>query len=598
MTPDELLSGFFGFGATQWQNEPDLDLVPEPVRWIMKNPGSWFAPRATQPPPSTQKVVLYLGEAGTGKTTQLSFDARRLAASSAATLVFRLDFSHAVLVTSPLSTFAERFWDHVAGQIEPVVEKANLRTAYIAARYRDFMKRRAGRNLSALRDVYGYNGKRDFSKMSDVELAGCEEIRVAISEYEESTGDGSLCLAAAQSIASHRTILIVDNVDHLGMEKVELVMEMLTGSIERDTEAYIAVRPEHYHLLKAFRQSRPVTVVKLEIEKDLVFKIAETRCKGAEEYARENGVDLHPVQVYARRMTDLCAAIKGDEHAVTLLNEWHNGDLRQMLFFLSQTSWSTFNRDSQASVRSVLYRNLVRSSLPTALMQVFDPTPHPCKGWTHPFAFPRLRVLAYLAHHQAREKPVALARIRGDFEEFFGLPGRVVDDALAELSVTPPTSGALLRLTDEGEKSHVVFLPAGAVFMSHIVFSCDFLSWLYDQSTLDSLPRVEVDPLNYRQVKLDKAAHILAHKILRVFEVEHPYMQTGRRATPADAKRLRNYEAMFGYRPGRWFLDLLLRELREYARIRGLDDDVLKASRIQVDSATRKLDAVYDHPGL
>jgi hypothetical protein len=596
MTAEETLSAFFGFAAAQWQ-DVDRELVPQPYHWIMDHPDSWHVQRTATPSPGAQKVALYLGESGTGKTTQLNYEIERLTQQNRQNLVIRIDFSHIVLMNSMLATFTGNMWRHVNSQIVPVIEKRGLRKPYTASRHHCYMKRRAGEDTDELRVNYGYNGEHDFSKMNDTELAGCHEIRDAIQAYESRTGDGSIGLTALQNMSGFRTILCVDNVDHLGMEKVEIVMGLLTGVIERDTEAFMAVRPEHYHLLKAFRSTRPVTVSQLTIEDDLIFRIARVRCAGAVVYARDNETDVSAVKNYAQRMTDLVKSIEADEHSVALLNQWHNGDIRQMLSFLSQTSWSAFNRDSRASVRSVLYRNLVRSSLPKALMRVFDPTPHPCKNSRHTFAFPKLRVLAYLAHHGAQERPDRLERMVGDFEEYFGLPPRIIEDAVVELADTPPSSGALLRLTDDGPSRFVMLLPAGAVFMSHIVFSCDFLSWLYDQSTSDSLPPIQCDPMSYRQVKLDKAANVLSHKLLRVFSVEHPYM-TGRPATPADAKRLRNYETMFGYRPGEWFLDSLIRHLREYAKRRGLDDSVLKTARIKTEDATRRLNRVYDHPGL
>lgn len=596
VTPQEVLSSFFGFGASQWQ-DVDRELVPQPYRWIMDHPNSWHSQRTQTPPPGGEKVVVYLGEAGTGKTTQLDYDVERLTQQNESNLVIRIDLSHLLLKSSQLATFTQNVWEHVDAQIVPVVERRGLRLSYQASRHRCFMSRRARDDANGLREIFGYNGPRDFSKMNDAELARCSEIRDAIEAYENRTGDGSMGLLAVQNIHGLRTILCVDNVDHLGIEKVEIVMGLLTGAIERDTEAFIAVRPEHYHLLKAFRSTRPVTVMPLEIENDLVFKIARTRCAGAVEYARENGVNLSSVGGYAQRMLDLVAAIEEDDHSIALLNQWHNGDLRQMLFFLSQTSWSAFNKDSQASVRSLIYRNLVRSSLPKSLLAIFDPARHPSSNSKNPFAFPKLRVLAYLRHHRAIERPLRLERILGDFEENFGLPRRVIEDAIYELSDTPPSSGALLRITDEGPSNHVLLLPAGAVFMSHIVFSCDFLSWLYDQSTSDALPRIEVDPLNYRQVKLDKASHVLSEKLLRVFAIEHPYM-TGRAASPADARRLHRYEGMFGYQPGGWFVDQLVEALREYSRRRGLDDSVLRLATRSVEEASRRLTSVYNHPGL
>lgn len=596
VTPEEVLSSFFGFGASQWQ-EVERKLVPQPYRWIMDHPNSWYTNRTETPPPGGEKVVVYLGEAGTGKTTQLNYDVERLTQQNETNLVIRIDLSHLLLKSSQLATFVQNVWEHVDAQIVPVVERRGLRQSYLASRHRSFMGRRAREDANGLREIFGYNGPRDFSKMTDAELAKCGEIRDAIESYEQRTGDGSIGLLAVQNIADFRTILCVDNVDHLGIEKVEIVMGLLTGAIERDTEAFIAVRPEHYHLLKAFRSTRPVTVIPLAIEDDLVFKIARTRCAGAIDYARENGVNLHSVTSYAQRMLDLVAAIEEDEHSIALLNQWHNGDLRQMLFFLSLTSWSAFNKDSHASIRSLIYRNLVRSSLPKSLLALFDPARHPSSNSKHPFAFPKLRVLAYLNHHRALERPLRLERILGDFEDSFGLPRRVIEDAIFELSDSPPTSGALLRLTDEGPANHVLLLPAGAVFMSHIVFSCDFLSWLYDQSTADALPKVQADPLDYRQVKLDKASNVLSAKLLRVFAIEHPYM-IGRSASPADARRLHRYESMFGYRPGGWFVDQLVDTLKEYSGKRSLDETVLRFATRAVDEASARLTAVYYHPGL
>lgn len=596
VTPEELLSSFFAFGASQWQ-DVEREHVPQPYRWIMDHPESWYSQRADTPPPGGEKVVVYLGEAGTGKTTQLNYDVERLTQQADSNLVIRIDLSHLLLKSSQLAHFGKNLWEHVDAQILPVVERRNLRQSYIASLHRCFMGRRARDDAQGLREIYGYNGPRDFSKMHDAELARCVDIRNAIETYEQRTGDGSMGLLAVQNIPGFRTILCIDNVDHLGIEKVEIVMGLLTGTIERDTEAFIAVRPEHYHLLRVFRSTRPVTVTRLAIEDTLVFEIAKTRCAGAISYARENGINIQAVNGYAHRMLELVKAIEDDEHSIALLNQWHNGDLRQMLFFLSRTSWSAFNRDSQASIRSLIYRSLVRSSLPESLLRIFDQARHPNTVSKHPFAFPKLRVLAYLSHQGALDHPLRLESIVGDFKDNFGLSERVIQDAILDLSDTPATSGALLRITDDCHSNYVVLLPAGAVFMSHIVFSCDFLSWLYDQSTSDALPSVQADPLDYRQVKLDKASYVLQFKLLRVFALEHPYMR-GRSASRADARRLRLYENMFGYQPDSWFIDHMIETLTEYSDKRGLDNSALRPATHAVQEASRRLSAVYNHPGL
>lgn len=598
LTPEELLTAFTGFSVSHWRSSRVAGLVPEPHGWILDHPDSWHVARFPDPPNGAQKVILFLGEAGTGKTTQLNYQASSLALHDE-NLVVLIDFSQVYLTNSPLEVFQRRVWQHVAGQITPIIERRGLVVPYRAAQYRYFMETYYTPSLTALRDKYGYNGPYDFSTMNDEELAGCDEILEAIGSHEE-TSNGSLALRAVQHIPDHRTIICIDNVDHLGIEKVEIVMAMLTAVIERDTLAYVAVRPEHEHLVRAFRQSRHVLPFRFQIDESLVFRIAEKRCAGAVDYAYEHKIHVDPVRTYASRLLDLSAAIREDPHSVTVLNSWHNGDLRQMLEFLTRASWSTFNRESQASVRSLIYRTLVQASMPESLMKVFETTSYPCKLYSEPFIFPSLRVLAYLKHHNAgNSRAIDVSRIVQDFDAQFGLSSAMVESAIEDLANEPAQSGALLRVTDDGRRRYVVFLPAGEVFMSHIIFSCDFLSWVYDRSTNDTLPSVE-SPTNYRQAKLDKAAHVLKYKLLPLFEKEHPYMKQihGRLGTPSHARRLRAYESLFGYRPGNWFIQQLVGALTDYATTRRLEMTALNKARISVNAATGRLDATYNHPSM
>lgn len=206
--------------------------------------------------------------------------------------------------------------------------------------------------------------------------------------------------------------------------------------------------------------------------------------------------------------------------------------------------------------------------------------------------FLKLRVLSYLAAH-AGESAIPMAAIVAAFRESFGLSEVVIEDAILQLAVEPPKSGALLRVVDDGTDRRVVFLPAGSVFMSHIIYSCDFLSWLYDKSTNDALPIVADDPINYQQVKLDKASYVLGHKLLRLFALEHPYARVGRNGNVADALRLHQYSNMFGFGPGNWFINQLLNELETYQGKRTLDDTALKETRNRVLDMSRRLDSLY-----
>lgn len=365
MTSQETLAAIFEFSSSAWRKEANLELIPQPHRWLLGHPSAWHATRFDEPLEGAQKIIIYNGEAGTGKTTQLDYDAARLDARDD-TIVIRLDFSQATLASCPASDFDKKLWDVIAGQVDTVIERYGVEVPYRAALHALYMQTQGGAKIARLRARFGRNGETPYTDMNPSQLATCEPIRKALARSEKKSGP-TLSLPAAQNIPGYRTVVCVDNMDHLGIDKVEKLFQHLNLAIEGDTLAYIAVRSEHYHLLKRFKHERPVVQRNFHVEEDLVFSIANARCQGAISYAQECVPEqLHEIRQYVRRMTDLVADIKEDNHSKTILNSWHNGDLRQMLSFLSQTSWSTYKRFSQASVRSLVYRSLVKEALPSA----------------------------------------------------------------------------------------------------------------------------------------------------------------------------------------------------------------------------------------
>ena len=177
-----------------------------------------------------------------------------------------------------------------------------------------------------------------------------------------------------------------------------------------------------------------------------------------------------------------------------------------------------------------------------------------------------------------------------DFSTDFDLPTDRVEAALEVLTRKNGNSGAPLRVNvATGE---IVLMRAGRVFMDHAVYSCDFMSWLYDQSAAE-LPAVE--QRGRSQVKLDKAVVVLMRKLLPAFISEHPYMRPKRGITPSERKRLMGYVKHFHFGPGRWFLGRVLDEFQSYVdspRRHVPDQRALREAKGTIEPMLARLDKI------
>lgn len=344
-----------------------------------------------------------------------------------------------------------------------------------------------------------------------------------------------------------------------------------------------------------FRHARRVEEILLHNDQ-AIFKISTVRAQGAVAYISETRPQL--TQEAERQSAAIQASlqrIQADPHCVDLVEGWQNGNVRQMLNFATSVSKVLSKESDATSVKGVVFSEIVRRGASVQLVDVYDPRHVPTKHRL-PFVFLRIRLLSYLRRNDGVKR---LSEIRNAFYNHFGVAKSAVDEALDGLSSKRLANGGLVRIAralgEPGDSPHVILLPAGRVFITDIVYSCEFLAWAYEQSTnmpgITSIGRdgIRVDP---RLQKLERAAVLVDIKLLPAFVAEHPYIVNRGRFRPADRPRLDSYRTLFGYDSGKWFIQSLADSLASYARHRGLESPVQRAVCAKIARMVANLDSI------
>ena len=548
----------------------------DPVwKWLKADASRWRVPRVTEVRSEGQGslVALFIGEEGSGKTTQLDADMGRFLPADS--LVVRLDFTNAAaLLAAEDDRIEPALGRYVQNQVEAAVTSGGSWELYRRGYRRQVVLRKASNHLTSVKDKYAAEIANN--ELCDDTLQNDATVQEAVDNYVKGLTlheQGIHALEAVQELVGRRAVFVVDNVDHLREKKVDKIFSTISGSMRSDTIALIAARTEHERLTGIFRHRR--RVVKTRLDNDgAVYDILKTRVDSAESYTKI----FHPqwadeAELLATQLVHAKDTVWSDPKSRRVVQDWQNGNVRHILSFFSELAPNLNHRDTSVrSTRGLVYAEMVRKGSDPKLLEIFSPQHVACSLHNLPFVYLKLRLLAYLRRTGA--KPVAISKIHDDFSAHFGIAPTVVDSALDTLGSISEVSGAFLRRTSDfsafkfGDGGDVVLLPAGTCFIDEIVYGVDYLSWLHDAS-----PKLHFDPntgLRISEIKLEKALVAVDRLLLPRFFDEHPYLSKNRALSDDERERLSSYLELFDYGSGKWFVLRLRDELSEYAASRGI----------------------------
>lgn len=574
--------------------------------WLAGDPARWrVIPKEPSVRPAQNVVQILAGEEGAGKSTYLGYLREHFEADSS-NLVVYIDYTSVLGPDHQLS-----FVQHARTQIQRRLQRD--REIYMKYRLKlcqlqldsDFYM------CTPIKDRF----RGDIEGISDEVMFGDAQIQLALRLFErnEPLRAAQLAISAVQMLSSHRVILLIDNVDKHGRNRIREIARTFSPRLEADTVAVMAVRSYHALVAKrAFEEIRDVSIVDLDQDSNHIFDIANLRVKSATTWLslQSQGV-ADPVTSVSSRLLDALTYIQADDSSRYLVSHWQNFNIRKMLPFLVRVCIRRYGTTAGTpSAQGIVYAELMETAMPKEARELYTPSFPVVRGRNY-FVFLRLRVLAYLFKRKDAYEPPLLEEVVSDFGATFGLALQDVRDAIK--SMTAPEDeedaededrlGVLIRVQDlnrdQGVKG-IELLPAGRCLMESIISSCAFLEWNYDKAIQrNNLPAVDTLGKTPRQIRLDKAVAFVSGRILPLFEKEHPYM-----ANPAFTNRtakveretfgrLTEYKRMFGYSTGHWFITELLDSLEGYARNRpDLDTSKLRDLVALAQGYTSNLDWV------
>jgi hypothetical protein len=591
MTVDSVFGTIMDYDPFQDSEIEDAEAAKVRV-WLRDNPEQWLVDRQTLRVPygESQEVLLYVGEEGSGKTTLLTLELERTnavdkhlpASGTRPPVVVLIDFSHGGEVrNAPLDdNFDNKVGEFIRRRVEESVRRDQvLYERYLAARLR-FVLREYGTAV--------FSDKRIrqiplMLNLPDDELLDDDGIVSAVREFVGKEGERDIALRAVQSLSQFRTVIVVDNVDHLGPARVGRLFAFLSSAIDDTTFCYVGIRTELQSEIQEFRHKRRVEVVTLQND-GAVFAIMLRRIAAADSYLSIMGLSAQS-STKAKYLRNAVHTIAEDASMANLLENWNNGNLRQMMGFIKDISMEVATNKNPHETSGVFYSQLIQRTSSETLTEMLSPTHVPTEN-AKPFVFLSLRILSYL---HKRKGIARLNKMESEFRQHFGIRATILEGALADLEMKPHVSGAFLRVESEPTKADTVvrLLPAGRVFVDHMVFTCDYLAWVYDHAK--GMPAVNLQG-NKMQIKLNKSVAVVKHRILPALVQEHPYMREGHKLKDPDSVRLDSYQTMFGYTRQKWFITRLLGEMMDYAESRRLQMSELNPLNRTVRDYTNRLD--------
>lgn len=588
---DELRSIFNEFLTFAPNPEPIIGHPPpdEVRRWIQENPDSWrLSNEALFRNLAEVGTLLLIGEEGEGKTTALLEFAESIMNTGA--LLVRIDFSNNDdLVHVAKKNYAGALGANITRQLRMQLTKEQDYRQYSAALKRMLFSGEVGKlgnqdERLRLSDEF-------VQRMTDDEVLSSRQISEALQGI--TLGERSRTwyeFRAFQAIPDRKIYLQVDNIDHLERGRIPVTLEFLQNLIQKRTHVQLAMRPETEPLYVDYRHLIVPDRIPMN-SGDRINSIVELRLKGAETYIRQHRPELRQAaDRAAKQHRKNWQLIRSEPPVRRLVTDWHNGNLRAMLAFAQDLADEYIPEATNRSLEGVVYSRLIRNATPNNLLSILDPGHIYVKKYPDlPFVFLNLRVLAFL---DARGGPTTVRDFQRTLRREFGVPESSVRDALTNMATRLGTGGAPISLLGPVTKgdTEVRLMPSGRLFINQVVFSCEFLAWVYDRAPgfLES-----VDPQMGQQTKLDKSVAVIKGTIFPAFVEEHPYLNRNRPPTDLERDRLVKYVKVFHYGPKRWFIGRLRADMIAFAERRRLVESRLNPLCAELDNAVKRLDDIY-----
>ena len=540
-----------------------IEGAPPIERWLLEHTDAWLNPmRRPEPEKSVaERVFIIVGEAGSGKTTLMEVISQHEKLRRGFPLYF--DFKNVPTLDGSMQEgeAIEAISDFLRDTIELAVEDAGLKAEYTAAKARFIVRNRTTDELEELVELYP-----TLKRFTDEQLLACKEVLSEVRRYEIRHPEQFIPLVASQFLPSwDRTVILIDNVEGLDPAVREILFRKLTSTQQGRSLLFVAIRSENQRQAEVLLQGRRDEPYLLDREWRSLLEIARIRNDGAKKLCDErmSHLDANEVAQFHEEFAKSLEAIEANEYLLSLFTGWLNDNVRNFLTLIADMSLVLPKLEGR-SIKGFISSKLLERRAHSSLQGIFDmQAVYSDKYKSFPFVFLPFRLLVYL---QNRGGTVKIAEIVRDFESSFGISASEIERAIDRFDRVENGKPSLLRREkgrDGQEQVHL--LRCGETFVQHVVYQCDFLQTLFD--------RVENPPtmgpgLSKSELKLRRSIAVIEELILPSFEAEHPYINT--RATNRMRRRLFEYERMFSYKHGHWFVGALRIRLHSYAIERGL----------------------------
>lgn len=511
-----------------------------------------------------ERAVIVVGEAGSGKTTLMSLLARDNQRQGGFSLFF--DFKNVPTLDGMMTDrdgIIRALSQFLRTTVELAVDAAGRKNEYSAAKTRFIFRNKSTPQLEALMDVYPAT-----RTYSDEQLLACKELLDASRAFEADHPEDFIAPTVAQFLPSTgRTLLVFDNVEGLDPNIREILFRRLTSIQQGRSIVAVAIRSENQRQAEVLLQARRDEPYNLSNERSSLMEIARIRNRGARDLCERIMPDLDPAE--AKSFHDNFEAsllmIESDEYLLALFTGWLNDNVRNFLTLVADICLALPSLEER-SIRGFISSRLLEKRAHSSLQRIFDmQAVYSDKYKNLPFVFLPLRLLVYL---QNRDGTVDINDIVDDFERSFGISEKDLRRAIDRFAASESGKPNILRIernSDQVDQAHL--LSCGEIFVKEVVYQCDFLQTLFDR--VENPPAISAK-VSRSESKLRRSIAVIEELILPSFEKEHPYISPNIRATRRMRTRLFDYERMFSYRHGHWFVGVLKGRLEAYARSRNL----------------------------
>ena len=551
-------------------------------QWLGQNEEKWLYEfrRPILEDTTGRRIVVVVGEAGSGKTTLMNLTARALGEKN---VVLHFDLKNAPGLAPDMrredasGRIAKYLHDGAEAQLQSLGLGHELETAVA----RLVLREKSHASLTKLRlahpDVYTWPSER---------LRDDQNVRSALIELSGSI-EASVTIQAAQLLPARRTILIFDNVDGLPQWLIETVLRAITA-IQRGTSlVLVAIRAENQQAAGVLFNGTKDNVIHLDQDGETLIQITRTRSDGALEYVQQfspSGL----AEAIARRdaIEKAVTGVLKDGALLSISSRWLNGNVRQWLTLMAELSVEIRNsQDVPRSLNGIVMSQMVARRHPSRLYDILQAKRvHSRKYPGLPFVFLPLRILVYIANHYSKAPQRKLIQ---DFGRNFGIDEERLRTTIDMLCEARAGSPSLMRRAVEADgRVTLVLLPCGETFVAHVVYSVDYLAEIYLRvPTHAKVP----DAPRRSTLKLRRAMIVVRELLIPAFVAEHPYISAERPISAKELVRLSAYEDLFNYGEGTWFLERLRARLVNYARARWLYREVEELD-LELQAIIRRLD--------